>query len=1086
MPGRPICVVLLAVACCQSVKAEDDLGVDAPPDFEVSLYADDELAHDIFSMTIDARGRVVVAGLDYVKILEDTNADGRADRAKVFSTKPASGAHGMYFDGPDLICTGDDSVMRLRDRNGDDRADGEPEVWTRLRHPEHGANGVVRGPDGWYWVIGGNDAGISKKQVTRPGSPVKDPHCGGVLRISPDGKNMEVFADGFRNPYDLDFNAAGRVFTVDSDGERDHHLPWYTPTRLFDIAQGMEHGWLLSGWTRSWSRPESFFDNVDRVCELGRGSPTGVVVYRHRRFPEKYRGAVLSACWTMGKIYALPLEPQGATYRSKPETLVSTRGDVGFAPCDIAVAPDGDLMVAIGGRRTRGSVFRVHYKGSKSSVTTDNGDALTQVLAADQPLASWSRAGWVPLAKQLGRKPFEDAVSNNRRSLVERVRAVEVLVEVFGGLPSRLTAKADELGPELAARLAWAVSLLSAPSLDEIQMLCRLTTSTRPSLARAGWEALAVLPSLPDGTKPDWRRALAGSDRRVRAAAIAAAKGTLGGSHEQYRRLAVKSGQASLAERMAFLRAGLPRGTRGLDEDELETCFAGLRATNPWMRLEAVRMLQIVAGDLRTQPDQAEVFSGYSGIPSARPSAHDRVLISGKVAAVLPTHIADVDRELARLLGMLAVEDRAVVETVASMLDDQNSAEDDIHYVIVLGLIPGERTPAATARTARTLVNLHRKLEERGEQPAQNWPLRVGEAFEALCSHDPKLAAATVDDPAFGRHEHTFLVALLHGADRQRGARKLLEIAQNREDGFTSELIDVVAELPPAEVIPVLREQWEDYGLRDAVLMALAREPQPEDRERFVDGLASPQPQVAEKAVEALARLKNKATPAEIAAAIQSLKQASSARVPTPLPGKVSELLTHWTGQNPQAAKVNSDPQALVDVWLRWFSAKYPHEAAELARSTAQDAASWQERLPKVDWDAGDIDRGKIVFERKACHRCHRASGQLGPELAGAVKRMSREDLLIAIVDPNKEVSPTFQTTLIATKSGQVYNGLVVYESPESTLLKTSPDTTVRIGLSERAAMRPSRQSLMPTGLLAGITDQELADLFAYLKTLDK
>src|SRR5262245_56761228 len=84
---------------------DEDLGIEVPPGFEVSLYADDELAHDIFSMTVDAKGRVVVAGAGYVKILHDDNDDGRVDRATLFSARPESGAHGMVFDGPDLVCT---------------------------------------------------------------------------------------------------------------------------------------------------------------------------------------------------------------------------------------------------------------------------------------------------------------------------------------------------------------------------------------------------------------------------------------------------------------------------------------------------------------------------------------------------------------------------------------------------------------------------------------------------------------------------------------------------------------------------------------------------------------------------------------------------------------------------------------------------------------------------------------------------------------------------------------------------------------------------------------------------------------------
>ncbi|MCH8924003.1 MAG: c-type cytochrome, partial [Planctomycetes bacterium] len=148
------------------------------------------------------------------------------------------------------------------------------------------------------------------------------------------------------------------------------------------------------------------------------------------------------------------------------------------------------------------------------------------------------------------------------------------------------------------------------------------------------------------------------------------------------------------------------------------------------------------------------------------------------------------------------------------------------------------------------------------------------------------------------------------------------------------------------------------------------------------------------------------------------------------------------------------------------------------------DAESWRRRLSAVDWKTGDAARGRAVFERRACHRCHQVSGHLGPELTGAVKRMSRDDLFTAIVAPNLEVSPAYFTTAIATDSGGVYHGLIVYESPESTLLQTGPDTTVRITDTETTSVHTSAQSLMPTGLLDMLSDQDLGDLYAYLKSL--
>ena len=75
---------------------------------------------------------------------------------------------------------------------------------------------------------------------------------------------------------------------------------------------------------------------------------------------------------------------------------------------------------------------------------------------------------------------------------------------------------------------------------------------------------------------------------------------------------------------------------------------------------------------------------------------------------------------------------------------------------------------------------------------------------------------------------------------------------------------------------------------------------------------------------------------------------------------------------------------------------------------------------------------------------------------------------------------------MVSTRSGKTYLGVVVYESPDGTLLQTSPDTTVRITGEELLQMQPSTQSLMPTGLLNDLTDQDLADLYAYLKSLTK
>ncbi len=263
----------------------------------------------------------------------------------------------------------------------------------------------------------------------------------------------------------------------------------------------------------------------------------------------------------------------------------------------------------------------------------------------------------------------------------------------------------------------------------------------------------------------------------------------------------------------------------------------------------------------------------------------------------------------------------------------------------------------------------------------------------------------------------------------------------------------------------------------------LAKNPQAADREKFIASLASPQPAVVEQVAHALVALGIRNTPEEMAAALRALKQSCSLDKQMEPRTSLIRLLEFWT-EDGADVDWDPDPARLWQGWYQLFAEYYPAEYANLNATSGTDVTSWRKRLAAVDWGSGDVRAGRRVFELRSCHRCHQVSGHLGPELRGAVSRMSRDDLFTAIIDPNLEVSPAYFTTLIATKSGQVYHGLVVYESPESTLLQTGPDITVRITNTETESMRPSNQSLMPTGLLDSLSDEQLADLHAYLKSL--
>ena len=173
--------------------------VSVPSGFVAHLFADDELAHDVFSMTIDSAGNVVVAGSGYVKTLIDTDGDGTADTAKTFADGPKTGSQGMFFLGRDLLCTGDGALLRYRDANGDGRADGPPDRFLEFKTGgEHDVHSIQRGPDGWWYLNAGNYAGITDKYVTESTSPIKQPLAGVIFRLKRDLTGGEIVAHGLR------------------------------------------------------------------------------------------------------------------------------------------------------------------------------------------------------------------------------------------------------------------------------------------------------------------------------------------------------------------------------------------------------------------------------------------------------------------------------------------------------------------------------------------------------------------------------------------------------------------------------------------------------------------------------------------------------------------------------------------------------------------------------------------------------------------------------------------------------------------------------------------------------------------------
>ena len=143
--------------------------------------------------------------------------------------------------------------------------------------------------------------------------------------------------------------------------------------------------------------------------------------------------------------------------------------------------------------------------------------------------------------------------------------------------------------------------------------------------------------------------------------------------------------------------------------------------------------------------------------------------------------------------------------------------------------------------------------------------------------------------------------------------------------------------------------------------------------------------------------------------------------------------------------------------------------------------AAWQPALKL----GGDRDQGRAVY-LKTCASCHRAEGQgeeVGPDLATVAGR-SPDDLLVHILDPNREVAPPFLNYTVATKDGRIVSGLIAAENAGAVTLKRGGGVVDVVSRDRIEAMTSQGASLMPEGIEAGLSPADMANLISYLRTL--
>ncbi len=339
-------------------------------------------------LTIDDKGRLIISP-------QERNSDkdggmlrvtldnyGQLDKIEPLDT-PVGAAMGLLYVFDGLYVSGQgpngNGLYRLRDTRGNDQFDSV-QLLKKFEGgaDEHGAHAIALGPDKLLYLINGNNT--RPPEGFSPDSPhrnyqedyllprILDPVAtffdqlkvpyGYVVRTDAEGKNWELVCGGLRNAYDFDFNRDGEMITYDSDMEWDIGLPWYRPTRISHLVSGGEYG-FREGSTK-W--PIWYSDSLPETLNIGLGSPTGIKFGTHSQFPPRYQEAMFAMDWAYGRILAVHLKPQGASYTAASELFLSGKA---MPVTDLEFGKDGAMYFITGGRGTQSGLYRVTYVGPR-------------------------------------------------------------------------------------------------------------------------------------------------------------------------------------------------------------------------------------------------------------------------------------------------------------------------------------------------------------------------------------------------------------------------------------------------------------------------------------------------------------------------------------------------------------------------------------------------------------------------------------------------------------------------------------------------------------------------------------------------
>ncbi|MDB4889600.1 MAG: heme-binding protein, partial [Gemmatimonadetes bacterium] len=426
----------------------------APAGFKVTLFAGPPVAMYPTCVGESPDGAVFVCvdpnlslstlkNVGRVMRLVDTDGDGHADKYTTFAEMDSP--RGVVSDGKTVYVMHPPNLTAYRDTNGDGIADESTDIVTGLgfdldfRGADHTTNNVQLGPDGWLYIAVG-DYGFIKATGT-DGRQIQ--HRGGsVVRVRPDGTNLEIVTVGTRNIYDIAIDPFAHLFTRDNTNDGDG---W--DTRLHYLAPGANMGYPIMY--------QNFkTEHFPSLADYGPGSGVGSVWLQDPAWPEGFNNTLFTGDWTMQKIYRHTLTPKGSIYDIKQDEFISV-----LRPSDIVLDASSNLYVSslAGGQFTYNSDTVGYLVQVRSAAGTPSREA-SVFKATDAALVTALNSGnalhRLHAQQELLRRPATDAtvrtlrqaITDDRRSADARAAAIFTLKQLVGSKANDVLMSAANAG----------------------------------------------------------------------------------------------------------------------------------------------------------------------------------------------------------------------------------------------------------------------------------------------------------------------------------------------------------------------------------------------------------------------------------------------------------------------------------------------------------------------------------------------------------------------------------------------------------------------------------------------------------------